>query len=97
MAGQRQYHIVNSAYSDMLSHVVDAVAGISTMLARLDLAMSVMQEARADIHRLSLEIEDLRAEIQRLSTEVTNLQISQAAEKQVAAAAPHATSDDMCS
>ena len=93
MTGLRQYHIFNSANSDMLRHLVAAVAGITTMLARLDLDMSVMQEARADIQRLPTEIEDMRAEVQRLSTEITNLLISQAAETQVS----HVISDEMCS
>ena len=87
IGGQRLHDVVNSAHSDMLRQLVDAVAGITTMLARLDLDMSAMQEARADIHRLSTEIEDMRAEFQRLSTEITNLQINQAAEQQVSAAA----------
>ena len=87
MGGQRLHDVVNSANSDMLRQLVGSVAGITTMLARLDLDMSAMQEARADIHRLSTEIEDMRAEFQRLSTEITNLQINQAAEQQVSAAA----------
>jgi hypothetical protein len=86
MAGQRQYHIVNSANSGLLNHVIDGVDGITTTLSRLDLDMSVMQEARADIQRLSTEVQDMRADIQRMSTEIINLQINQAAERQVSAA-----------
>ena len=63
------------AKSENLRYLVHAVAGITTMLMRIDSDIAVIQDMRADLHRMLAEL--------------TNLQITQAAATQVIDAADH--------